>query len=172
MNFAPVAPNSEDVVVIPDGYQQAVVISWGDPVVPGAPVSTSTKQTAAAQRGQFGFNNDFAGLLPIDGQADRFLLVTNHEYTTEQFMFPGYDAEPPPASSSTSRSPRIGMSVVEVKRTPEGLKPVMGRYNRRITADTPITLTGPGARAPTSSRRRRSRPAAPVAGTFANCAGA
>ena len=69
MNFASVAPNSEDAVVIPDGYQQAVVISWGDPVLPGAPKFDVTNQTGAAQRGQFGFNNDFAGLLPIDGPA-------------------------------------------------------------------------------------------------------
>ena len=32
MNFTAVAPNSEDAVVIPDGYRQSVVISWGDPV--------------------------------------------------------------------------------------------------------------------------------------------
>ena len=37
MNFKPVAPNIEDVVVIPEGYEQGVVISWGDPIVPGAP---------------------------------------------------------------------------------------------------------------------------------------
>src|SRR5690349_4098322 len=34
MKFTAVAPNSEDAVVIPDGYQQSVVISWGDPVLP------------------------------------------------------------------------------------------------------------------------------------------
>ncbi|GAB7067348.1 hypothetical protein JCM12141A_16370 [Mycolicibacterium hodleri] len=111
MNFASVAPNSEDAVVIPDGYRQAVVISWGDPVVPGAPAFDVTKQTAAAQRGQFGFNNDFAGLLPIPGSADRFLLVTNHEYTTEQFMHPGYDAErplpTPPDAPSWAPSPTV-----------------------------------------------------------------
>ena len=70
MNFAAVAPNSEDVVVIPDGYEQAVVISWGDPILPNAPKFDVAKQTGAAQREQFGFNNDFAGLLPIDGAAE------------------------------------------------------------------------------------------------------
>ncbi len=70
------------------------MISWGgDPVLPGAPAFDVTKQTAAAQRQQFGFNNDFAGLLPIDGAPpNHYLLVVNHEYTTERFMFPpGYD---------------------------------------------------------------------------------
>ena len=37
MNFTAVAPNSEDAVVAADGYEQAVVISWGDPVLPNAP---------------------------------------------------------------------------------------------------------------------------------------
>lgn len=50
MNFAAVAPNSEDAVLIPEGYRQSVVISWGDPVLPGAPAFDVTKQTAAAQR--------------------------------------------------------------------------------------------------------------------------
>ncbi len=145
MNFAAVAPNSEDVVVIPDGYRQAVVISWGDPVLPGAPAFDVKAQTAAAQRQQFGFNNDFAGLLPIDGQPNRFLLVVNHEYTTEQFMHHGYNADRPTREQFDIGVAAHGLSVVEVERTPEGLKPVMGRYNRRITADSPFTLTGPAA---------------------------
>ncbi|WP_284230479.1 PhoX family protein [Mycobacterium antarcticum] len=170
MNFAAVAPNSEDVVVIPDGYQQSVVISWGDPVLPGAPAFDVTKQTAEAQRGQFGFNNDFAGLLPIEGTPGHFLLVVNHEYTTEQFMHPGYDADRPTRGQFDIAVAAHGLTVVEVERTPNGLTPVMGRYNRRITADTPFALTGPGAgtdfvKTPADPSGRT------VAGTFANCAG-
>ena len=170
MNFVAVAPNSEDAVVIPEGYEQVVVISWGDPLLPNAPKFDVKAQTAAAQRGQFGFNNDFAGLLPVPGQRNRFLLVTSHEYVTPQFMFPGYKADAPTREQFDIEIAAIGMSVVEVERTPEGLKPVMGPYNRRITADTPFTLTGPGAgtdivKTPADPTGRA------VLGTFANCSG-
>ncbi len=170
MNFTAVAPNSEDAVVIPDGYRQSVVISWGDPVLPGAPVFDVNRQSAAAQRQQFGFNNDFAGLLPIEGSNDRFLLVTNHEYTTEQFMHPGYDADNPTREQFEIGIAAHGLSVVEVQRTADGLRPVLGRYNRRITADTPFTIVGPAAgtdllktAADTSGRE--------VLGTVNNCSG-
>ena len=76
MKFASVAPNSEDVVVAADGYEHTVVISWGDPVLPNAPKFDVTKQSGAAQRGQFGFNNDFLGLLPY-GRDTKLLVVRN-----------------------------------------------------------------------------------------------
>ncbi|MBU3749722.1 MAG: PhoX family phosphatase [Mycobacterium sp.] len=145
MNFAAVAPNSEDAVVIPAGYRQRVVIGWGDPVLPGAPVFDLRNQTAAAQRQQFGFNNDFAGLLPIPDAPNRYLLVVNHEYTTERFMFPGYDEDKPTRGQFEVAVAAHGLSVVEVERGPDGLTPVLGRYNRRITADSPFVLTGPAA---------------------------
>jgi len=170
MNFTAVAPNKEDAVVIPEGYQQAVVISWGDPILPNAPKFDVRAQTAAAQRGQFGFNNDFAGLLPVPGQKNRFLLVTNHEYVSPQFMFPGYDDAKPTREQFDIEIAAIGMGVVEVERTQEGLKPVIGPYNRRITADTPFTLTGPAAG--TDFVKTPADPAGrTVAGTFANCSG-
>ena len=139
-------------------------------MLPNAPKFDVKAQTAAAQRGQFGFNNDFAGLLPVPGQKNRFLLVTNHEYVTPQFMFPGYKADAPTREQFDIEIAAIGMSVVEVERTPQGLKPVMGPYNRRITADTPFTLTGPGAgtdfvKTPADPTGRT------VLGTFANCSG-
>ena len=170
MNFTAVAPNSEDAVVIADGYEQAVVISWGDPILPNAPKFDVKAQTGAAQRGQFGFNNDFAGLLPVPGQKNRFLLVTNFEYVDPVFMFPGYDAKKPTRDQFDIEIAAIGMGVVEVERTPQGLKPVMGPYNRRVTADTPFTLTGPGAgtdfvKTPADPTGRT------VLGTFANCSG-
>ncbi|SEH55429.1 hypothetical protein SAMN04489835_1349 [Mycolicibacterium rutilum] len=170
MNFASVAPNSDDAVVIPDGYQQSVVISWGDPILDGAPRFDVNNQSGAAQRGQFGFNNDFAGLLPIPGQHNRFLLVTNFEYVDPIFMFPGYDKDAPTREQFEVEIAAVGMGVVEVERTPQGLKPVLGRYNRRITADTPMTLSGPAAG--TDFVKTAADPTGrTIAGTFANCAG-
>lgn len=171
MRFDSVAVNTEDAVVIPDGYQQRVVIGWGDPVLPGAPVFDIARQTGAAQRQQFGFNNDFAALLPIQGQNGRYLMVVNHEYNSPQFMFPDYDAEAPTREQFDVEIAALGLTVVEVERNPQGgLRPVMGRYNRRITADTPFTLTGPGAGAD-SVKTAADPTGRAVLGTFANCAG-
>ncbi|GAY18642.1 PhoX family phosphatase [Mycobacterium sp. shizuoka-1] len=170
MNFTAVAPNIEDAVVIPPGYQQAVVISWGDPVVPGAPAFDVTKQNAAAQRQQFGFNNDFAGLLPIDGAPNRYLLVVNHEYTTERFMFPGYDEKHPTREQFDTAVAAHGLTVVEVERSATGLTPVLGPYNRRLTADSPFTLVGPAAGS--EFVKTAADPAGrTVSGTLNNCSG-
>ena len=170
MNFAAVAPNIEDAVVIPAGYRQSVVISWGDPVLPGAPAFDVGRQSAAAQREQFGFNNDFAALLPIDGVPNRFLLVVNHEYTTERFMYPGYDEDNPTREQFETSVAAHGISVVEVERTPDGLKPLTGRYNRRLTAESPFLLTGPAAGS--QLVRTAADPAGVVvAGSLNNCGG-
>ncbi|WP_295628084.1 alkaline phosphatase PhoX, partial [uncultured Corynebacterium sp.] len=84
MRFAAVEPNEKDEVVIPEGYEQNVLIAWGDPVEDGAPEFDFDAQTADAQAKQFGFNNDFAGVLEA---ADGTLLyVCSHEYTTEPMM--------------------------------------------------------------------------------------
>ncbi|BBX19442.1 phosphatase [Mycolicibacterium duvalii] len=170
MDFASVAPNTEDAVVVADGYRHAVVISWGDPILPDAPAFDVTRQTGAAQRGQFGFNNDFAGLLPIPGRRDRFLLVTNFEYVTPEFMFPGYDAAAPTREQFDVEIAAVGMGVVEVERTADGLRPVIDALNRRITADSPMLLTGPAAGSDLV-RTDADPTGRTVAGTFANCAG-
>lgn len=54
LRFAPVAPNTADAVIIPPGYEQEVVIRWGDPVLAGAAQFSPAGQSAAAQARQFG----------------------------------------------------------------------------------------------------------------------
>ena len=54
------------------------------------------KQTAAGQKLQFGYNNDYLGYLPMPGATNpshHGLLVVNHEYTNEELMFPGIGAD-------------------------------------------------------------------------------
>ncbi|MGI5222389.1 PhoX family protein [Nocardia sp. CA-290969] len=170
--FTPVAPNTEDAVVIPDGYEQEVVIRWGDPLFEDAPEFDFYAQTPAAQAKQFGYNNDFAGLLPIEGQAGKYLLVVNHEYTTEVFMFPGYKPEAITKEQVDIAMAAHGLTVVEVhgESGTGRLKPVFGKYNRRITATTEFKVTGPAAGSallkttadPTGTK---------VLGTINNCSG-
>ncbi len=171
-NFKPVAANSDDALVIPEGYEHNVVIRWGDPLFADAPKFDANAQSAAAQAKQFGFNNDFAALLPIEGQANTYLLVVNHEYTTEPQMFKGYNKEEPALEHYQTAIAAHGLSVVQIKgESGTGkLAPEFGKYNRRITGTTEFTVTGPAAGSAflkTSADPSGTK----VLGTLNNCSG-
>ncbi|NEA36276.1 PhoX family phosphatase [Streptomyces sp. SID13031] len=159
-----VPPNRQDDIVIPKGYDQAVIIAWGDPVESGAPKFDAHKQSGAAQAKQFGYNNDYTMIVPLKDDRTA-LLVCNHEYTDEYLMFPTgkYDAKTQAEIGLAAH----GMSVVQIKRDGhvgkwrrdrEG-----SRYNRRVTATTKFEVTGPAA--------KDSRVGTVAYGTFGNCAG-
>ncbi|GAA4663838.1 PhoX family protein [Gordonia humi] len=172
MKFDIVKPNTEDAVVIPDGYEQKVVIAWGDPVLPGAPEFDFENQTADAQSKQFGFNNDFAGLIPIDGQPGHYYLVVNQEYTTEAHMFRGFVEKKPTEEQARTSMAAHGITVLEVTESDKdgSLTPVVGSRNRRITASTPFRLTGPAA-GTDLVKTSADRSGNTIAGTIANCSG-
>ncbi|TCP57369.1 hypothetical protein EV191_1011324 [Tamaricihabitans halophyticus] len=171
LNFTPVAPNTEDAVVIPDGYEQSVLIRWGDPVLPGAPRFDFTRQTAAAQAKQFGYNNDFCGLVPVGG--DRWLMGSNHEYTTEVQMHLDYDEENPTEEQVKIAWAAHGFSVVLVrrdKRSGKFLAVPHPYFNRRLTARSEFTVDGPAAGS--DLLRTSADPSGTtILGTIGNCAG-
>ncbi|SDH17457.1 hypothetical protein SAMN05421505_11264 [Sinosporangium album] len=148
LRFSPVPPNKDDALRIPAGYRSHVVVRWGDPVLPGAPAFDFDKQTAEAQAKQFGYNCDYVTLFPM-GQ-NKGLLWVNHEYTDEVLMFRGYSASAPTEEQIKIAIEAHGGSVVEVERvraTGEWRLTTNGRrrYNRRITAKTPMRFSGPAA---------------------------
>ena len=173
--FTPIAPQPEglDKVVVPDGFEWSTIISWGDPIMADAPDFDFDHQSAAAQEGQFGYNNDYTTLIRTKDQ-NAAVLVCNNEYTNDELMFRGYTG----SASLTPEQLRIvmaahGMSVVELRRAGAS-RPweyVKGApLNRRITATTPFRLDGPAAGHPllrTSADPSGRR----VLGTFANCSG-
>ncbi|GAA3887377.1 PhoX family protein [Streptomyces lacrimifluminis] len=171
LRFTPVEPNTADAVTVPGGYGQNVVIRWGEPILRGAPAFDPEKQTAAAQAGQFGYNNDFLSLLPLHG--NQKLLVANHEYTDEILMFRGYDAANPTREQVEIAWAAHGLSavVVEGDRRTGKLTPVPRHpLNRRVTATTEFRITGPAAgsdllKTSTDPTGRK------AFGTLNNCAG-
>ncbi|CAM5267830.1 PhoX family protein OS=Streptomyces tendae OX=1932 GN=GUR47_20560 PE=4 SV=1 [Streptomyces tendae] len=173
LRFTPVAPNTDDAVTVPEGYRQDVVIRWGEPILRGAPAFDPEKQSARAQAGQFGYNNDFLALLPLRGEHGRQLLVANHEYTDEVLMFRGYDPGNPTREQVEIAWAAHGLSVVAVEeeRGSGRLTPVARhRLNRRVTATTEFRLTGPAAGSDlvkTSADRTGRK----VLGTLNNCSG-
>ncbi|MDT9691011.1 PhoX family protein [Streptomyces sp. P9(2023)] len=173
LRFTPVAPNTADKVTVPTGYDQSVVIRWGEPILRGAPAFDADKHSAAAQAGQFGYNNDFLSLLPLHGERDRQLLVANHEYTDEILMFKGYDAADPTREQVEIAWAAHGLSVVVVQEeNRSGKLTAVTRHelNRRLHTTSEFELTGPAAgsallktSADPSGRK--------VLGTLNNCAG-
>jgi len=164
---------------VPEGYEIQVLIRWGDPILADAPAFDPRAQTPAAQAGQFGYNNDFIDFRPLpqgSNTADHGLLCVNHEYTNTNLMFPGIGSGSGSrlrANADQSRIERMahGHAVVEIRKTNGAWGYVReSRYNRRITGDTPMRISGPAAghdlmktsADPTGTR---------VLGTLNNCAG-
>ncbi|MFI2211217.1 PhoX family protein [Streptomyces sp. NPDC020141] len=173
LRFPVVPPNADDRVTVPAGHAQSVVIRWGDPILRGAPAFDAENQTAKAQAGQFGYNNDFLSLLPLPGERGRQIMVANHEYTSEWLMFRNYDPENPTREQVEIGWAGHGLSVVVVQeeRDTGRLTPVpRHRLNRRVTATTEFKVTGPAAGSPLL-RTDADPTGTKVLGTFNNCAG-
>lgn len=173
LRFTPVAPNTADTVTVPGGYEQNVVIRWGEPILRGAPAFDPDRQSAKAQAGQFGYNNDFLSLLPLRREHNRQLLVANHEYTDEVLMFKGYDPENPTREQVEIAWAAHGLSVVVVEgERRKGRLTAVPRHhlNRRLTATSRFRLTGPVAGSPLVRTKADPR-GTTVLGTLNNCAG-
>lgn len=164
---------------VAEGYDADVLLRWGDKVFADAPDFDPTNQSEAAQERQFGYNNDFVGFIPLDGADDHGLLVVNHEYTNEHLMFPGIvtvnDGEITVSEATEDRvnieMAAHGGTVIEIRKEGGKWQPVLdGKLNRRITAKTPMTISGPAA-----GHARLQTNADPtgteVLGTINNCAG-
>lgn len=171
LRFEPIAPSATDSVVVPTGYEQQVVIRWGDPILAGAPSFDPMQQSAQAQLGQFGYNCDFLGFFDLAN--GRQLMMTNHEYTDEYLMFPGYDPAQPTREQVEIAWAAHGLSVVVVDAQQSGgpVVPVVGHeLNRRFHTGTPFELSGPVA-GHALVQTSADPSGTTVLGTLNNCAG-
>ncbi len=176
LTFEEIAHGADEKHHVAKGYNADVLIRWGDPVVGKAPDFDPAKQTPASQAAQFGYNNDYVAFMPLpvgSKSSESGLLWVNHEYTNTDLMFAGVDRK---GEKVTREMVEIelnahGGSVVEIRKSGGKWQVVDGsRYNRRITVNTPIRLSGPAAgheRLKTVGDPTGTR----VLGTLNNCGG-
>jgi len=185
LTFPRVAPSKADAVIVPDGYRTDVVLRWGDPLfADGSALDADAvaqgallaPEAATAQTRQFGYNCDGIGLFQLG--ADRQLLCVNHEFPMPALLFPGWvEAREARALGAFVRErpsavaymqATVGLTVVELTRGAKWEYVRDSRYNRRITAQTAMAITGPARSHALLNPRGESVPLA--YGTLGNCA--
>jgi len=185
LTFSRVAPSQADVVRVPTGYRADVVLRWGEPLFADAATLDPLRvargallepAAAEAQARQFGYNCDGIGLFALDER--RALICVNHEFPSPALLFPGWvearDARALGAfvrerpSAVAYMQAAVGLSVVELERGDIWRYRPDSRYNRRVTANTPIEIAGPAREHPLLNPRGVESPLA--FGTFSNCA--
>jgi secreted PhoX family phosphatase len=150
VKFTPIALSTADTVQVAAGHQTQAFLLWGDPLRPGLPPFDLNAQTAALQEQRVGFNHDFLAFLPLpfgSERSDEGLLWINHEYTSGREMFPTYNATNPSKEHVDIELAAHGATVVKISRNADlsWTYDVASPLNRRLTATTPMLLTGPAA---------------------------
>jgi len=171
IGFESIPVTSIDGLFVPKGYTATPAFMWGEPVgVTGLSPEwkPDASNTAAEQAVQLGMHHDGMHYFPLDGSKSG-LLVINHEYTDDGLLHKDgmstWNAEKVKKSMAAH-----GVSVIEIAQTGGEWKIVRpSQYARRITANTPMTVTGPASGHPLM-KTEADPTGTCVLGTLNNCA--
>ncbi len=168
IEFTPVAANSLDTVTVPQGYHWHVVASWGDPLwSEGAAFDQQTRGTGESQRLAIGDNIDGMEIFFKDG---RTVVAVNNEYANLAILHGDRVSGLPENEHDFDKNKAAhGISIFEIQQH-DGFWEVVkdSPYNRRITVDEPIEITGP-ARGHDLMKTRSEQHGVLTLGTWNNC---
>ena len=175
--FAAIPTSREDAVSVPPGYTARPFLRWGEPLFIGGPAyRDGGLNSGADQEVQLGMHHDGMSYFPIfprPGRRNRGLLAINHEYVDVEYLHPDGATTVNgvrPADEVRKEIAAHGVSIVEVAERYSGTwEMVAGAYNRRITAATPMQLSGP-VRGSRLLKTKYSPDGTATRGTLNNCA--
>ena len=142
--FEAIPTNTLDTVTVAPGYNWHVVAKWGEPMWSNSiEFDHMTRGTGESQELSFGDNND--GMWLYNDGEGRSVLAVNNEYTNLKIMYGGSGSGAPQNADDVRKGKAAhGVSVVEIAENDGKWSIVVDSpYNRRITADTPMEITGP-----------------------------
>lgn len=175
LGFQSVPLSSQDAVIVPPGYTARAFYKWGDPVGIAGKMpafKSDAGNSTLEQAVQAGMHHDGMAFFPLPlGSANnnRGILAMNHEYVDNGLLFADGAANWDLNKARKAQN-AMGVSVIEVKQGANGWEVVRpSPFARRITANTPMALTGPARghdlmKTAADSRGER------VLGTMQNCA--
>jgi len=143
MGFDQVSANTLDTITVPKGYSWQAVLQWGQPLWSDAvDFDPTSRGTGASQEQAFGDNNDGMALFSDGG---RHILAVNNEYTNLDIIYANRASKKPETPDDVRKGKAAhGVTVVELAEDGGRWTAVKNSpYNRRITADTPMEITGP-----------------------------
>lgn len=173
LGFKAIDISTDDDIKVPEGYETKILLSWGDPLFRKAKPFDETKKidTNAVENANlvFGDNNDGMSFFPLDGD-ERAILAINNEYVNPELMFNHFGEKMNELDVKYEQN-SMGVSVFEIKREKNGYYKIVldSKYNRRITANTPMKISGP-AKANESLKTKADPKGELVLGTLNNCA--
>lgn len=170
--FKGVPVSTADTIGVPPGYRADVLYAWGDPISSGPAFKADASNTTAEQEQQAGMHHDALHFFPLpqgSQTSTHGLLVVNHEYTDDGLLHVG-GMTPWSADKVAKSQAAHGVSTIEVALR-DGRWTVMrpSAYARRITARTPIRVSGPAA-GPALLKTAADPTGTLVLGTVNNCA--
>ena len=175
LGFRGVPFSTQDQVVVPEGYTARAFYKWGDPVGIAGKMPAFRQDagnSAREQALQAGMNHDGMAFFPLplgSETSDHGLLAMNHEYLDNGLLFPDGTANWSLEKARKGQN-AMGVSVIEVRKNNGNWQVVRpSRYARRITANTPMGITGP-ARGHTLMKTQADPRGEIVLGTMQNCA--
>ena len=173
--FTEIGRTKDDKHHVAPGYHVQVFMRQGDPIRDGTPSYRPGAPTAADQALQFGTDNDFIAYMPLprgSSNGNHGLLGVNHESHRPALCFAGFDPKKPMTREQCEvQMAAQGFTVIEIVKEGNSWRLVGdSRYNRRITANSPMRISGPAAGS--ARMRTHADPSGTRAfGTFCNCAG-
>ena len=154
LGFTPI-PTADllDEVVVPEGYRAEVFYRWGDPISDGPAFNMDASNNAADQMLQAGMHHDALQYFPLpkgSDNNDHGLLVMNHEYLDLDVIHTDgshtHSPETYTADKVAKEQNAHGVSLIEVRQENGEWQIVRpSNYARRLTANTPMQISGPAA---------------------------
>lgn len=143
--FMPVGIATDATVHVPQGYTWEILAKWGDKLVSDAvDFSQETAIPVGSSDKVFGENTDGMELFAI---GDKQVIAVNNEYANPKINLPlTGDGKPRSADDVVTLQNFQGVTIMEVAEGEDGWSVVIDSpFNRRITQNTPMLLSGPAA---------------------------